>query len=163
MVSRSQIPYAVQWIWVIPCTIIVLLAPESPYWLVRKGRLLDAEKSVRRLRSAKDKTSPADTVAMMVRTNQQEMAMTEGISFMDLVRIPVDRRRTGEWLFQRSVYLTCILKSSRSSFTEISCGTWATQAMCGLIFAGYAVYFFEQGKSRIMARPRLKIRLSRLT
>jgi SP family general alpha glucoside:H+ symporter-like MFS transporter len=36
-----------QWIFPVPLGIIACFAPESPWWLVRKGRFADAEKSVR--------------------------------------------------------------------------------------------------------------------
>jgi SP family general alpha glucoside:H+ symporter-like MFS transporter len=53
-----RIPFAVQWVW--PVIIIPLLsfAPESPWWLVRKGRIAEAEKSVLRLTSSENLTPP---------------------------------------------------------------------------------------------------------
>ncbi len=33
-----RIPYAIQWVWPLPIIIAVILAPESPWWLVRKGQ-----------------------------------------------------------------------------------------------------------------------------
>ena len=58
------IPFALQWILPIPLAIGIYLAPESPWWLIRKGRTEDAGKVVRRLR-AKDSNEDeiADTVA----------------------------------------------------------------------------------------------------
>lgn len=32
-----RIPFAVQWVWPVPIIIGVALAPESPWWHVRKG------------------------------------------------------------------------------------------------------------------------------
>jgi SP family general alpha glucoside:H+ symporter-like MFS transporter len=39
-----KIPFAIQWIWPVPIMIGIILAPESPWYLVRKGRLEEAEK-----------------------------------------------------------------------------------------------------------------------
>ncbi|KAK8038284.1 alpha-glucosides permease MPH2/3 [Apiospora phragmitis] len=44
-----KLPYALQWVWVVPLFVAALCAPESPWYLVRRGRVADAEKSLRRL------------------------------------------------------------------------------------------------------------------
>lgn len=41
-----RIPYSLQWMWPLPLALGIFLAPESPWWLVRKGRLDDAKKSL---------------------------------------------------------------------------------------------------------------------
>lgn len=61
-----RIPFAIQWLWPIPLIIIVTLAPESPWYLVRQNRLAEAEHSVKRLSRRDIKINPANTVAMMV-------------------------------------------------------------------------------------------------
>lgn len=61
-----RIPFAVQWVWLIPLFIIATFAPESPWFLVRCGRLLDAEKAVGRLGKTSDTRNPERIVAMMV-------------------------------------------------------------------------------------------------
>lgn len=51
-----RIPYGLQWMWPVPLFLGVLFAPESPWWLVRKGRIEDAKKSLLRLTSLNRET-----------------------------------------------------------------------------------------------------------
>lgn len=69
-----RIPYALQWMWPVPLLIGVCLAPESPWWLVRKGRIEDAKRSLLRLTSLdREIDFDADeTIAMMVHTTALE-------------------------------------------------------------------------------------------
>ena len=46
-----RIPFAMQWVWPIPLMVMCVLAPESPWWLVRHGRPEEARKSLIRLMS----------------------------------------------------------------------------------------------------------------
>lgn len=117
-----RIPYALQWIWPVPLIIGISLAPESPWWLVRKERYDDARKQLMRLTSPeRDTTFNADeTIAMMKHTNEMEKASTEGASYIDCFK-GTDLRRT-----------------------EIASVTWITQAFCGSSFMGFSTYFFEQ-------------------
>ena len=43
-----RLPYALQWIWPVPLVFAVWFAPESPWWLVRKGRYEEAKAVVKR-------------------------------------------------------------------------------------------------------------------
>lgn len=87
------IPYAIQWAFPIPILIAVLLAPESPWWLVRKGRLDQAENSLRRLTSLKEMETtnfdPTNAIAMMIHTNEMEQATVAGTSSLDCFRAPI--------------------------------------------------------------------------
>ena len=67
-------PYALQWMWPLPLFIGVWFAPESPWWLVRRGRIEDAKKSLLRLTSVDRETDfdADETVAMMVHTTALE-------------------------------------------------------------------------------------------
>lgn len=114
-----RLPFALQWTWPVPLMALVYMMPESPWWLVRNGKLDEAERSVRRLASAGMKLRARDTVAMMVRTNQLEVDISQGTSYADCFR-GTDLRRT-----------------------EISMVAWACQQLCGLSIAGWAVYFFQ--------------------
>jgi SP family general alpha glucoside:H+ symporter-like MFS transporter len=116
-----RIPFAVQWAWSIPLIICVWRAPESPWWLVRHGRLEDAKKSLLRLTSKNNVIFNADeTVAMMRHTNELEKYMTSGYSYWDCFK-GVELRRT-----------------------EIACMVWMIQTLCGAPFIGFSTYFFVQ-------------------
>lgn len=117
-----RIPFAIQWMWPLPILIGTLFAPESPWWLVRKGREDDARKSLRRLTSeGKDPNfDPDATIEMMIHTNEIEKQISAGTSYLDCFK-GVDGRRT-----------------------EIVCAVWLVQNWCGSTFMGYSTYFYEQ-------------------
>jgi MFS transporter, SP family, general alpha glucoside:H+ symporter len=117
-----RIPYALQWIWPVPLIIGVYFAPESPWWLVRKGRLDDAKRSLLRLTSAKtaEQFDPDETVAMMVHTAALEEKITAGARYIDCFK-GIDLRRT-----------------------EIVCMVWAIQNFSGNSFSNYSTYFLVQ-------------------
>ncbi|KZO89629.1 general substrate transporter [Calocera viscosa TUFC12733] len=105
--------------WPLPIFITVCFTPESPWWLVRKGRFAEAEVMIKRL-SKNSPVDPRDAVAMMVRTNQLEIDQSAGTRFVDC------------------------FKGSDWRRTEVSCVAWAIQIFCGLPFLSWDVYFFEQ-------------------
>ncbi|KAJ5820043.1 Maltose permease MAL61 [Penicillium riverlandense] len=115
-----RIPFALQWILPIPLAIGIYLAPESPWWLIRKGRVEDAGRMVRRLRS-KDSAEEEieDTVAMMVHTVKIENEANASSSYLDLFK-GIDLRRT-----------------------EITVFTYLIQELCAPLVA-YIVYFLEE-------------------
>ncbi|KZL76665.1 sugar porter family mfs transporter [Colletotrichum incanum] len=117
-----KIPFALQWMWPVPLIIGIFLAPESPWWLVRKERLEDAKASLLRLtsRNKQHNFNPDETVSMMVHTNALEKAAQSGTTYMDCFK-GVDLRRT-----------------------EIVCCVWAIQTLCGSTFMGYSTYFYQQ-------------------
>ncbi|TEA16382.1 General alpha-glucoside permease [Colletotrichum sidae] len=127
MVERTdqwgyKIPFALQWMWPIPLITGIFFAPESPWWLVRKERLEDAKAALLRLtsRNARPGFNADETVSMMVHTNELEKAVQSGTTYADCFK-GVDLRRT-----------------------EIVCGTWAVQTLCGSTFMGFSTYFFQQ-------------------
>jgi SP family general alpha glucoside:H+ symporter-like MFS transporter len=117
-----RIPYALQWMWPVPLFIGIFLAPESPWWLVRKGRIEDAKKALLRLTSLNRETDfdADETIAMMVHTTTLEEKITAGATYLDCFK-GTDRRRT-----------------------EIVCMIWAIQNLSGNSFSGYSTYFLEQ-------------------
>ena len=117
-----RIPYALQWMWPLPLFIGIYFAPESPWWLVRKGKTQEAKKSLLRLTSLDRETDfdADETIAMMVHTTALEQKMTAGASYWDCFK-GVDLRRT-----------------------EIVCMVWAIQNLSGNSFSNYSTYFLKQ-------------------
>lgn len=117
-----RIPYALQWMWPVPLAIGIFFAPESPWWLVRKGRSEEAKKSLLRLtsKSHEGDFDADETIAMMVHTTALEEKTTSGASYLDCFK-GHDLRRT-----------------------EIVCMVWAIQNLSGNSFSNYSTYFLEQ-------------------
>lgn len=113
-----RVPIALQWMFPTPLAILLFLAPESPWWLVRKGRLAEAEKMVVRL-GRKTMVNASEAVAMMRRTVDLEKTVKEP----NLVEL---------W------------KGTDRYRTLIVCGVYAAQNLTGNLIANQAVYFFEQ-------------------
>lgn len=117
-----RIPYALQWMWPVPLLIGIWFAPESPWWLVRRGKVEAAKKSLLRLTSLNRETEfdAEETVAMMVHTTALEERTTHGATYWDCFK-GHDLRRT-----------------------EIVCMIWAIQNLSGNSFSNYSTYFLEQ-------------------
>jgi MFS transporter, SP family, general alpha glucoside:H+ symporter len=117
--DMTRIPIALQWLFPTPLAILMYLAPESPWWLVRKGRLEEAKKSVRRLGRVGAVDTLDESVAMMKRTIELEKTDKEP-SLIELWK-GTDRYRT-----------------------LIVCGVYAAQNLTGNLIANQAVFFFER-------------------
>lgn len=87
-----RIPYGVQWVWPLPLFLVCFLMPESPWWLVRQGRLDEAENVLRRLTHGAESDKAPATLAMMVHTNSIELEIEEGVSYLDCFKGPNLRR-----------------------------------------------------------------------
>lgn len=114
-----RIPFAVQWVWPLPLFIACLLAPESPWYLVRKGRMEEAERSIQRLTS-KSYTKTKESLAMMVHTVNYEEQIRTGTSYMDCFR------------------------GSNLHRTEICCLAFTGQVFNGINMMNPGTYFWEQ-------------------
>ncbi|KAL9531989.1 Alpha-glucosides permease [Sphaerulina musiva] len=117
--SAYRVPIALQWMFPTPLAILIFFAPESPWWLVRKGRLDEAAKSIERLGRKSRITKSHETVAMMRRTIELEKSEKKP-SHIELFK-GTDLRRT-----------------------LIVCGVYAAQNLTGNLIANQAVYFFTQ-------------------
>jgi SP family general alpha glucoside:H+ symporter-like MFS transporter len=116
--QRFRIPIALQWMFPTPLAILMYMAPESPWWLVRKGRLEEAEHAVGRL-GRRSRLNLSEAVAMMRRTIDLEKSLKEP-NLLELFK-------------GRDLYRTSIV-----------CGVYAAQNLTGNLIANQAVYFFEQ-------------------
>lgn len=114
-----RIPFAIQWAWPLPLVAVLFFAPESPWWLVSKGRLEDAAKSISRLSEASHKTAE-ETIALIMHTQKIEAESETGTSYWDCFK-GINLRRT-----------------------EIVCMVFAAQIWCGQSLGGTPTYFFLQ-------------------
>ncbi len=73
--------------------IALFLIPESPRWLMDQGKYAQARTALRWLRPYSDDVVEAEASAIQDAL-EAEKALHNGISIIDLVRDPVDRRRT---------------------------------------------------------------------
>ena len=118
-----RIPFGFQWAWPIPLFVILWFAPESPWWLVRKGRKQEALVSIQRLSSTRSAAPPESTLALIEHTNlieSEDVANKRSTSYLDCFR-SIDLRRT-----------------------KIACMAFAAQIWCGSPLGGTPVYFFVQ-------------------
>ncbi|KAL9945683.1 hypothetical protein D7B24_005038 [Verticillium nonalfalfae] len=116
-----RIPFALQWVWPIFLIPLLYISPESPWYLVRMGKLEEAEDSLRRLQStATTSVDPRKTLSMIVYTNNLEQQLRIGTSYWDCFKGTELRR------------------------TEIACVVFAGQILCGIAFAYNSSYFFSQ-------------------
>ena len=99
--------------------ILVFLAPESPWWLIRHGRKDEALRSIKRLGTG-DPEKAQQTLAMVQRTVEIEAQMGGNPRFLDMFK-GTDLRRT-----------------------TIICLMYASQNFAGNLIANQATFFFER-------------------
>ena len=99
--------------------ILLFFAPESPWWLIRRGRKDEALRSIKRLGSESDEQAQ-QSLAMIERTVEIEAQMGGSPTLLDLLK-GTDLRRT---------IITCLI--------------YASQNFAGNLIANQATYFFER-------------------
>ena len=109
-----------RWVWPIPLLLGAWFCPESPWYLVRAGKLDQAEHSLQRLAQKGANIDHRQTIALMVETNELEKEEKLGTSYFDCFRGTNLRR------------------------TEIACFAFLSQITNGGAFAYSPIYFFEQ-------------------
>nr|ACO52876.1 MFS maltose permease [Epichloe festucae] len=112
-------PLALQWIFPTPLLVLIFFAPESPWWLIRRGRKAEALRSIERL-GGKSKAQAQQSLAMIERTVEIEASVGGSPSLLDLFK-GTDLRRTA---------ITCLM--------------YASQNFAGNLIANQATFFFEQ-------------------
>ncbi|KAJ5794490.1 hypothetical protein N7457_001089 [Penicillium paradoxum] len=114
-----RVPLALQWVFPTPLLVLIFLAPESPWWLIRRGRKAEALRSIERL-GGSNAEHAQQSLAMMERTVEIEAQMGGSPTLLDLLK-GTDLRRT---------IITCLI--------------YASQNFAGNLIANQATYFFQQ-------------------
>ena len=115
-----RVPFAIQWFWPTFLLPILLFAPESPWYLVRKGRLDEARHSLERLHRS-DADDINSVLSLIIHTDNQEQ----------------------ELLNVKTTYWNCF-QGVDARRTEIACIVFLGQVTTGPWFAAQGTYFFEQ-------------------
>jgi SP family general alpha glucoside:H+ symporter-like MFS transporter len=99
--------------------ILLFFAPESPWWLIRRGRKEEALRSIERLGDGNTETAQ-QSLAMIERTVKIEASLGGSPSLLELFK-GTDLRRT---------IITCLI--------------YASQNFAGNLVANQATFFFER-------------------
>lgn len=121
-----RVPFAIQWVWPIPIMIGIYLAPESPWWLVRKGKYEEAKNSIKRLLTV-NKYLPNKDILAEAMVSKMKLTITE------------ERLATGS----ESSYIDCF-KGKDWRRTRLASVTWLIQNITGSSLMGYSTYFYLQ-------------------
>ncbi|CAH6722835.1 maltose permease Mal31p [[Candida] jaroonii] len=121
-----RVPFAIQWVWPIPIALGIFLAPESPWWLVRKGKLAQAKKSLSRLIS-ENKYCPDKAYLLEAMVNKMQLTITE-----ENIKSQTE-----------SSYFDCF-KGRDLRRTRVAAITWLIQNITGSALMGYSTYFYVQ-------------------
>ncbi|KAK3956900.1 hypothetical protein QBC32DRAFT_394346 [Pseudoneurospora amorphoporcata] len=119
-----RIPFGLNWAFIAVLFCAIAATPESPYWYLKKHRVADARKAVKKLVRKGSEERTEGKLALMQHAICHEMKhvaddQTRWQKISAMFR-GVDRRRT-----------------------EIACATWIIQALCGSSLIGWAPKLFE--------------------
>ena len=98
-----RLPYAIEWAFPLPLIIAVFLAPESPWWLVRKGRHDRALKELGRLNNGQP--NDEETLALIQHTVQLEKQLKFGSKYIDAFKGTNLRRTEVSFMTNMANYL----------------------------------------------------------
>ncbi|KAI0154790.1 general substrate transporter [Xylariaceae sp. FL1272] len=71
----------------------IWFVPESPRWLIRKGKISQADNALRTIHREDASYDPAEDISTIQRVIEEEKASTQGSSWVDLIRNPIERRK----------------------------------------------------------------------
>lgn len=120
-----KLPFALQWIWPLPLAVGIYFAPESPWWLVKKGKIQQAKNSLNRTLSGKG-------------------IEKEQLVFRELEKIKLTIEKEQDLASNEGSYLDCVKDKVNRRRTRIACLTWVGQTTCGAALMGYSTYFYEK-------------------
>lgn len=116
--ASYKVLFAAQWAFPVFLVGFAVLVPESPWYLVRKGKFEQATNALKRLSPATDDIdAKLDTIKTEVALEQSLAASQSGASYMECLRGTNFRR------------------------TRIVCGMFVTQQFTGIAFYAQALYF----------------------
>ena len=119
--DRYQIAFAIQWVWIMPLAVIIWLAPESPTWCIKTGRVDRARISLRRLASPDETEEQVENrLALMQYTDAMEREYASSTSYLELFK-GVNLRRT-----------------------EVAVMAYSCMNLDGYTLAASGSYFFQQ-------------------
>lgn len=138
-------PFALQWIWCLIVGSCLWLCPESPWYLVHRGRMDEARHSLDRLAMARNPQELTNTIAMMEKTVRLEKEYQKSSTYRECFR-GTNLRRTEiasfpftiqimtSVLFATTTYLLSLSGlSSRNAFL-MGLGTYALGFVTNLIY-----------------------------
>ncbi|GME87922.1 unnamed protein product [Ambrosiozyma monospora] len=124
-VNGYKIPFALQWIFPLPLAIGIFFAPESPWWLIKKGREEEAKHSIKRLLSANEHMPDTEPLANAM-LNKMQLTVKEE-----------------EFIGSGTSYFDCF-KGENLRRTRIASMCWLSQNITGSTLMVYSTYFYTQ-------------------
>ncbi|GAA5843769.1 hypothetical protein JCM11251_006802 [Rhodosporidiobolus azoricus] len=129
-VLKASVGYNTEWTYKLPFLLIIVppvplalalwFAPESPYFLARKGRLDVASASMDRLHAPHPSVNSRELVEQIAETHRLETEMKTGGTWADLFK-GINLRRT-----------------------EVAVISWTSPCLVGFIFQFYGTFFFTR-------------------
>ncbi|KAK6080392.1 General alpha-glucoside permease 8 [Seiridium cupressi] len=130
-----RVPFMLQWIWPLPILICIWKAPESPWWLARRGQYDEARVSLTRV-STFDDQEIDNRLELIKHTVLMEKKRH------DELKAAKPKTRWGKTKESLSTYRECFKGVDRRR-TEVNCGTWISQSLCGSNLIAFAPLFFQ--------------------